>query len=667
MKLNFFKKIPKLKQWKKFFSILAKKEKICFFILFFLALSSAIFLDLNFYFKNSQIIPDFGGEFKEGVVGQPRFINPLLLSDNDPDKDLVEILFSGLLGYDEKGKIVKELAKDYQIKENNRDYEFELKDEIFWQDGEKVTSEDIIFTLGLVQSPYYKSPLRIEWSGVSVEALTEKKVVFHLQKPYSSFLETIARLKILPKHIFEDIPAENFPWTLTSKEYLQGTGPFKIKDIQEDKSGYIQKIILERNENFFGEKPFLKKISFHFYQNLEDLLKAARVGEIDGFSVSEPKYLKVLEKEGFNAYKLFLPRYFALFFNAKDFELLNKEVRNALSYSLNKEEILEKVFLGEGEIINSPVLSNYYGFEPPTEISEFNLELAENILEKEGFQKNPETGKREKTTIKEIPALFKKELKEGSRNQEVVDLQKCLANPPAGGKEIYPEGEITGYFGAKTKKAVIRFQEKYAKDILTPIGLKNGTGKVGAMTRKKLNEVCQEIPKKIIPLKFTLTTSNTFPLTEIANILKNQFEKIGAEVEIKEVSLSEFQTNVLTKRDFQTLLFGEALGQLPDPFPFWHSSQKDYPGLNIGSYSSKEADKFLEKARETIDETERKENLEKFQNILINDKPALFLTQASYFYFLSPELKGFEVEKITEPSKRFINIENWYSKTKRKW
>ena len=463
MWLNFFKKIPKPSQWRRFFSILKKKELICFLVLFFLAIASAIFLDLNFYFQNTYLLPKSGGEYKEGIIGQPRFINPLLLSDNDPDKDLVEILFSGLLKYDDQGKIVEELAENYQIGDEGKTYEFQLKENIFWQDGEKITSEDIIFTLGLVQSPYYRSPLRIEWSGVRIEALAEKKVAFYLQKPYSSFLETIARLKILPKHIFKDIPAENFPWTLTSKEYLQGSGPFKVKTIKENNSGYIEEIILERNERFFDQVPFIKKLSLYFYESLDDLLKAARVGEIDGFSISEPKYLKVLEKEGFNAYKISLPRYFALFFNLKNPGILNEKIREALSYGLDKKEILDKIFLGEGQIINSPILADYYNNNSPVEPSEFNLEKAKEILEKEGFKENPETGKREKSVSKEIPSLFKSELKKGSQSKEVSDLQKCLATPPVGGENIYPEGEITGYFGEKTEMAVIRFQENTLK------------------------------------------------------------------------------------------------------------------------------------------------------------------------------------------------------------
>ena len=667
IKDSFPSKFPKFCQWKKFLNVLSRKERNLFFLFLCLAFVSTIVLDLDYYFKETEIFPASGGEYKEGLIGQPRFINPLYLSDNDPDRDLVEILFSGLLKYDPDGKIVKDAAQDYQIKGEGKNYEFTLRDNIFWHDGKPLSAEDVAFTITLIQSPQYKSPLNVEWSAVRVETEGEKKVIFHLQKKYSPFLETIAHLKILPKHIFQDIPAENFPWTLTSKEYLVGTGPFKLKETKEDKSGYTDKIVFERNEKFYGQKPFLKKISFYFYQNFEDLLKAARVGEIDGFAVSDPKYVEVLKKEGFTLYELSLPRYFAIFFNLKDSKILNqKEIRKALSYAVNKKEILDQVFLGEGEIVNSPILADYFGFSTPSQTYEFDIEKAKEILVTEGFKENEE-GFREKVEEKEVPLLFKSDLTLGSQGESVRELQKCLANPPAGGKEVYPEGEITGYFGSKTKRAVIRFQEKYAQDILIPAGLKKGTGDVKSMTRKKLNQICQEIPKEIIPLELTLTTSDKFPLVEIAEVLKIQFENIGVKVEIKKVSLGEFQTNILAKRNFEVLLFGEALDQTPDPFPFWHSSQKEYPGLNITGYQSKEADKFLEKARESFEEEEKKESLEQFQETFIKDLPAHFLVRGNYFYFLLPKIKGYEVQKITEPSKRFVGIENWYIKTRRVW
>jgi len=568
------------------------------------------------------------------------------------------------LKYNEKGEIVNDLAEDYQIKEDGKVYEFTLKENVFWHDGTPLEADDVIFTINLVQSPQYKSPLRVEWLGIRAEKENSRKIVFRLQEKYSSFLETVAHLKILPKHIFQDVPPENFPWILTSKEYLVGSGPFKVKEVKENKSLYLSRIDLERNEDFYSKKPFLEGFSFLFYKSFEDLIGSARVGEIDGFAITKLNYLKVLEKEGFQTKRLLLPRYFALFFNLKDSKIFNKkEMREALSYAVDKKEILKKVFEDQGEIVDSPILADYYGFNAPSKVLQFSPEKAIEILEKEGFRENPETGKREKTVNKKIPPLFTSDLIKGDEGKEVRELQKCLARD----SEIYPEGEITGYFGVKTKKAVIHFQEKYADEILKPLGLKKGTGKVGGMTRDKLNEICQETPKEKIPLKFAITTTDKFPLVEIAEVLKEQFEKIGAEVEIKEVSLSELQTDILPKRDFEILLFGEALGSLPDPFPFWHSSQKDYPGLNVTGYSSKKVDEFLEEAREAQDIQERRDYLEKFQEVLLEDIPAIFLVKGDYFYFLNPKVKGYKVEKITEPSKRFSGIENIYIKTKRVW
>jgi peptide/nickel transport system substrate-binding protein len=153
----------------------------------------------------------------------------------------------------------------------------------------------------------------------------------------------------------------------------------------------------------------------------------------------------------------------------------------------------------------------------------------------------------------------------------------------------------------------------------------------------------------------------------VAEILKQEWESLGVTINLKKVSISDLQTDVLAKSNFELLLFGEALGSLPDPFPFWHSSQKDYPGLNIAGYTSLAADKALEKARESQTKQELKNNLDNFQNTLLTDLPAIFIVQPDYVYFLSPALRGFNTSKITEPAKRFSNVESWYLKTRRVW
>jgi len=663
------KKGPSRNQWRQFLGLLTKKERGIFLVLLFLFLGSFIFLSINFYLKNTEIKPDRGGVYIEGVVGGPRFINPIYAAASDTDRDLVELIYSGLMKYDASGKLVLDLAKDYQVSEDGKVYEFYLKENVFWQDYNALTApymltaDDVIFTIKAIQNPELKSPLRASWLGVEVEKISDLAVRFKLKSPSAVFLENCT-VKILPKHIWQDISAENFSLTNYNLEPV-GSGPFQLKNLIQNKEVGVTSLELVRNSKYFGEISNLSKIKFLFFKTEEDLIKSYQKGEIKGMTVSSQKNLPALAGERWVSYSL--PRYFAIFFNPEESKILSeKEVRQALNYGVNKEEIIEKILDGKGQVVESPILPEVYNFEKPSKIYEFNLEKAKEILENAGFIENGSQGypgKRIKIVKKEPAFQFKSRLQSGSQGTEVTELQKCLARDP----EVYPEGKISGYFGEETKKAVIKFQEKYAKEILEPQGFKNGTGIVGKSTQVKLNEICFKPPEEILPFSFSLVTVNQPILLEVANLLKSQWEKLGAEVEIKAFDISTLERDIIKPRTYQALLFGEVLGYVPDPFPFWHSSQKKDPGLNLAIYENKNADKLLEEARQTLDEEIRKEKLEKFQDILIEDTPVVFLYNPDYLYLVSKEVKGIEGKMIVDPSKRFSDIENWYIKTKRVW
>lgn len=192
------------------------------------------------------------------------------------------------------------------------------------------------------------------------------------------------------------------------------------------------------------------------------------------------------------------------------------------------------------------------------------------------------------------------------------------------------------------------------------------TGEVGKVTRQKLNELCLTPPKNSQLLKFTLTTVNQPQLVETANLLKNYWESVGALVDINAVSITDLK-QIIKNRNYDALLYGEALGAEPDLYPFWHSSQKIYPGLNLSSYENKKVDQLLKDIRETLDESVRKQRYDQLQNAIINDAPALFLYNPDYIYWVSQKVQGIDTQKIIEPAKRFSNVTNWYIKIKRVW
>ena len=646
-------RLPTVNQWLQLPKILSKKEK--YFLIFFLSLfiGSLSFLSISFYQDNTQMCPAHGGIYREGVVGQPRFINPIYAASNDVDKDLTGLIFSGLMKYNSNGEIIPDIAKEPPtIKEDGTIYEVYLRDDVFFHDMKKLTADDIVFTVNTIQNPDFKSPIRANWLGVKIEKISDEAVRFRLENPYPDFLETLT-LKILPAHIWKNISAQQFALSPYNNLQPIGSGPYKIKTVDQDKkSGKILSINLEAFSEYHQNVPYISQVSFIFFEKKENLINAAKKGSIDALSSDTPI-------SAFNQYSFYLPRYFAVFFNESKNKLLaQKEIRQALNYATNKKEIIEKVLLGEGKQVDSPLLPEIYGYNPPKKIYEFDIEKAESLFEKAGFTK--EDGLFVKTTEGE-KLHFTRVLEYGDRGKEVEKLQQCLSLDT----EIYPEKKVTGYFGKSTKKGVIAFQEKYAKDILEPIGLTKGTGDVRRKTIEKLNEVCIITPAKTIPLKIILTTVEDTTLKLTANVLKEQWEKAGIKVEIETLPISALKQDVIRPRNYEALLFGEVLGTLPDPFPFWHSSQKTDPGLNIAEYKNKNVDKLIEQARIETDTKIKSDKYEEIQELIIEDSPAVFLYNPNYLYFASNKIKGIKAGLIADPSQRFSAIEDWYITTKR--
>lgn len=168
-------------------------------------------------------------------------------------------------------------------------------------------------------------------------------------------------------------------------------------------------------------------------------------------------------------------------------------------------------------------------------------------------------------------------------------------------------------------------------------------------------------------LSFSISTSNAPDLVRTANILKSGWEELGAKVEVKVFEIGDLNQNVIRTRKYDALLFGEVVGRDPDPFAFWHSSQRNDPGLNIALYTSSKVDKILEDARGIVSRDDRAKKYADFQKEISEDSPSLFLYSPNFIYIIPKNLKGFENENIVTPAERFSNINKWYFDTKYVW
>lgn len=344
-------------------------------------------------------MPVFGGAYVEALSESPHNFNPVL-SINDADRDVTRLVFSSLLKYNERGELVPDLASNYSISKDGKTYTIKLKEGILWHDGEPFGADDVIFTINAVQNSEYSSPLRTGWQGITAEKSDKNTIVITLKTSYGAFIDNLAFLGILPKHIWSKVLPQNFPLAEFNLKPI-GTGPYKFTRLQKDSLGRIISVNLSANENYFSGVPLIGNIILRFYLSEEEAVSAFNRKEVDGVFLQNAQNKSQLR--GLQNSTLFsLPsfRVYGLFLNT-DHKLLGAEyIRKALNYAINREELLNKILDGEGKIEVGPLPPGAPGTSPNLSGYDFNPAKTAEILEKSGWKKN-DVGVLEKILSKE--------------------------------------------------------------------------------------------------------------------------------------------------------------------------------------------------------------------------------------------------------------------------
>ena len=309
------------------------------------------------YFEATEILPAEGGTLREGVVGQPQTINPLYTFTQDVtgiDRTLEHLVYPRLFSADETGALKAEILESFEESEDRTTYTFTLRDDLRWDDGAPLSTDDILFTINRIQDESFGSPLISALRGAEATAVDERTFTLTLEDVYRPFRYNLT-FGILPQHVWESYSPEE---TRNAPENLQpvGAGMFRFQDVRQNSEGRVTSIALESNPNYWGEQPNIEGISFRFYLNEEALITAFNRGEVSAMTTLRFIEDSLDSDREFAAHTLQIPQYFSLFFNLQDtFIQDNPEIRTALHQAISRDTIIQEILQGQATQVTGPL------------------------------------------------------------------------------------------------------------------------------------------------------------------------------------------------------------------------------------------------------------------------------------------------------------------------
>jgi len=292
------------------------------------------------------------------------------------------LIYDTLYGFDETGNLTPHMATGYTLSPDGLTYTFELRADVLFHDGSKMTSEDVKYTIERVLDPKVRSTRRPYFAPVvdTVETPDPTTVVIHLKQPDGAFLNKIAGfLFIVPKAYVSSLP--------TSEAFAAapiGTGPFKFK-----RYSVGQALELDRFDGYWGKKPSLEHIVMKVITEPSTRVNALLTGEVDVVVQLPPEERDRVAKEpNLDVFTtpVDAPMFVRLYTNDPSSPLSKLPVRQALNYALDKDAIVRSVYSGVGEPMGSFISHHFpYGADPNVKPYPYDPAKAKALLKEAGY------------------------------------------------------------------------------------------------------------------------------------------------------------------------------------------------------------------------------------------------------------------------------------------
>ncbi|HEY4694307.1 MAG TPA: peptide ABC transporter substrate-binding protein, partial [Bellilinea sp.] len=337
--------------------------------------------------------PVKGGFYTEALVGSLQRLNPMLDFNNPVDRDVDRLIYSRLITFDERGGAVADLASSWGVSRDGTVYNFELKPDITWHDGEPLTTDDILFTTELLRNggDFVPPDLQEFWSGIEVVVLSPISLQFKLPEPFSPFLDYLS-FGILPSHILSGKTIDEIKDMDFNIQPI-GSGPYKFDRLIVEE-GAISGLVLTAYEDYFGTAPFIEQLVFRYYPDSAAALQAYQAGQVQGISqVSADALPAALAEPNLALYTGRLPELSMVLFNLKNDEtsfFQDANLRRALYMGINRQYIVDKILAGQAILADGPIFPGTWAYYDATPRVELDVEQAKTLLDEAGFPVNPE-------------------------------------------------------------------------------------------------------------------------------------------------------------------------------------------------------------------------------------------------------------------------------------
>lgn len=354
---------------------------------------------------NGPIVDETPVEGGEVILPLTNFktLNPLI-TDNSYYYQFSKLIFEGLFEFDENLNIVPRLAESYTISNEGRTISIRLRNDVYWHDGESLSSEDIGFTIDVIKqamdTSIYSEVLMKDLrplgstnlnSMINYSIIDNRNIDIHFDDNYSNSLESLT-FPIIPKHSFMDEgQARAYGKALEELNYNPiGTGPYKFVSYEKYKN-----VKLEANNNYWDGKPYINHVIGNVFEDEELILTAFETGQISFASTLGVDWDKYKQNERIKVLEYISPNYEFIGFNFNNPIFTGEEgkfIRQAINYAIDRQDIIERIFLGHGTQVDVPIHPASHLMTLEGYVYGYDMDKAKELLSNAGYKDRFEDG-----------------------------------------------------------------------------------------------------------------------------------------------------------------------------------------------------------------------------------------------------------------------------------